>query len=315
VSRGPAERRRFHPAVVYPGERPPALQLVEVTGNPLEALSPEQRAQLPNLIGIGAAKCGTTALHAYLRGHPQVSAPRDKELRLFGNERWERRLPWYADQFDGAQPVRMECSPDYAMDPYVPGVPEQMAAVLPNPRFVFLVNCPVRRVLAHYTELRALTFERRELAEALADADSPYNPYLAASRYGHQLDRYRSVFGEGRVLVVDQLDLRHRRIETLREILKFAGADPDWWSEELETEPNATADKHEPNRLGRLLIDQSWLSVGTRRRVLYGTKLLRREVRTAAPDSREWDRLVELLAPDAAHFRELTGRSFDHWAV
>ena len=43
---------------------------------------------LPNLIIIGAMKCGTTALHRYLGLHPDVAMSEPKELNFFcGPER------------------------------------------------------------------------------------------------------------------------------------------------------------------------------------------------------------------------------------
>lgn len=38
---------------------------------------------LPNLIIIGAMKCGTTSLHYYLNLHPQISMSQEKELKFF----------------------------------------------------------------------------------------------------------------------------------------------------------------------------------------------------------------------------------------
>ncbi len=38
---------------------------------------------LPNLIIIGAMKCGTTALHRYLDLHPDVAMSEPKELNFF----------------------------------------------------------------------------------------------------------------------------------------------------------------------------------------------------------------------------------------
>lgn len=296
------------------GQRPRPVPEAPIPADPLAALSAEERARLPNLIGIGAAKCGTSALHAYVTEHPQISASRQKELKLFGGQRWTEALPWYARQFDASLPIRSETSPTYSMDPYVPGVPEQMAAVLPDPRFVYLVGDPVRRLVAHWSEHRALTYERRSLAEAIADADDPFNPYLAASRYGHQLSRYISVFGPDRILVVDQHDLRERRRETLREVFTFAGVDPDFWSTAYEREPNAAANKLEPNRVGRWLVDRSRISARIRRRLLV-IPLTARPIERFELDDRTRTRVVEALESDIESFRELTGRPFDHWLV
>jgi hypothetical protein len=50
---------------------------------------------LPNLIIIGAAKAGTTALHSYLGEHPEIFMSRQKELQLFQRDDWRQQLPWY----------------------------------------------------------------------------------------------------------------------------------------------------------------------------------------------------------------------------
>ena len=38
---------------------------------------------LPNLLVLGAKKCGTTALHRYLGRHPEISMSQEKELNFF----------------------------------------------------------------------------------------------------------------------------------------------------------------------------------------------------------------------------------------
>ena len=48
---------------------------------------------LPNLIIIGAAKCGTTSLYYYLSLHPEISMSREKELHFFVYEQnWHKAL-------------------------------------------------------------------------------------------------------------------------------------------------------------------------------------------------------------------------------
>jgi hypothetical protein len=279
-------------------------------------LSRDARAALPNLIVIGAGKCGTSALHHYLAQHPEIGMSEPKELHLFGGPRWLERLPGYAAHFDAAKAVRGESSPDYSMDPHVPCVPEQMAAVLPQPRFVYLVADPIRRVVAHWAEQRVVRNDLRDLSEALADADDPTNPYVAGSRFGHQLQRYVDVFGAERVLVVDQRDLRERRAETLREVFAFAGVDPEHRSPEFDVEVNAARSKLVPNRLGDWLLHR----LAPRRPDLAKRAGLIRGVTARRLGRPELDaatraRLADALGPDIAHFRALTGRAFSDWEI
>lgn len=74
-------------------------------------------AALPNLVVIGAMKCGTSAVHRYLDGHPQIAMCGPKELNFFvgpedaqaGN--WYRGLDWYAAHFDASAPVAASLHP------------------------------------------------------------------------------------------------------------------------------------------------------------------------------------------------------------
>ena len=67
---------------------------------------------LPNLVVIGAQKCGTSGLHYYLSLHPEVSMSRPKELNFFIEERnWPRGADWYRRHFDAGARVRGESSP------------------------------------------------------------------------------------------------------------------------------------------------------------------------------------------------------------
>lgn len=55
---------------------------------------------LPNLIIIGAMKCGTTSLHNYLNLHPQICMSQDKEPEFFVEEKnWPKGLTWYESFF------------------------------------------------------------------------------------------------------------------------------------------------------------------------------------------------------------------------
>ena len=105
---------------------------------------------LPNLIVIGAAKCGTTSLHEYLDLHPEVAMSREKELDFFVEEKhWGRGVEWYAAQFEDA-PVRGESSPSYTAYPRYRGVPERIRRVVPDAKLVYLVRDPVERIVSHF---------------------------------------------------------------------------------------------------------------------------------------------------------------------
>src|SRR4051794_26778279 len=56
-------------------------------------------AALPNLLVMGAAKCGTTSLHYYLGLHPDIHMSTPKELNFFQDPRCLERLDLYTSLF------------------------------------------------------------------------------------------------------------------------------------------------------------------------------------------------------------------------
>ncbi|WP_243638197.1 sulfotransferase family protein [Rubrobacter taiwanensis] len=239
---------------------------------------------LPNLIIIGAMKCGTTALHRYLGLHPEVAMSEPKELNFFcGPERpggkwlegnWHRGLEWYAAQFRPA-PVRGEASPGYT-SPSFPEAAERMARVVPEARLVYAVRDPIERAVSQYLHHRVDGTERRPAEEALPD---PESQYLDRSRYYARLEPYLARFPRERIFICAREDLLTRRRETLRELYRFAGVDDSFWTPEHE---------------------RRW-NVARGSPVTIGGSLLRR--------------LAAGLSDDADRFRELAGREFPGWQV
>ena len=65
--------------------------------------------RLPDVIGIGAEKCGTTSLHYYLRAHPEIGVQKVKETRFFAlSGTLHRGVDWYVRQFPRGAKVLVE---------------------------------------------------------------------------------------------------------------------------------------------------------------------------------------------------------------
>lgn len=202
---------------------------------------------LPDLVIIGAMKCGTTALHGYLDHHPDIAMSRPKELNFFfgaeqppgqddrrwANGNWHLGLVWYADQFPASAPLRGEASPGYT-SPDHPEVAERMAAIIPGVRLIYLVRDPIERALSQYRHHRAEGTERRPLPQALTD---PASQYVSRGRYHERLQPFLARFPQEQVLVVALEDLRRAPVATLRRVFGFVGAGetfrhtdvPDGW--------------------------------------------------------------------------------------
>jgi hypothetical protein len=182
-------------------------------------------ARLPNFLLIGATKCGTTSLHDWLTGHPEIWMPPDKELRYFTAEHRLARGPdWYAAQFAPAPPnaVIGEASNAYTRHPVYDGVPGRIAAMLPDARLIYMIRDPMARIESHYRHRLVTGIEWRPPARAIR-ADPRYR---AASLYGHQVARYLEHFPARNLLVLQMETLSARPEAELARVGAFLGIDP-----------------------------------------------------------------------------------------
>jgi hypothetical protein len=282
---------------------------------------------LPNLIVIGAAKCGTTSIHRYLDLHPDVymAVPRDipmKAMKYFWREDWRERRGWYESHFDSDRAVRGEASPAYTAFAFHPGVPARIHELVPDARLIYLVRDPIERIVSHWVQRRAdedgTPFERY-----MRDYERPDNPIVCPSRYWTQIQQYLPFFDRSRLLIIDQHDLRTRRRETMREVFRFVGVDESFESPEFNVERNTRAEKYGPRRFAARLWQPVILPASRAvprsvrdairapaRKVLIGqvkqTPVLNEEMR---------GRLREHLRPEVEGLREFSGKQFGTWSM
>src|SRR3954453_11674964 len=272
---------------------------------------------LPNLIVIGAAKCGTTSLHEYLALHPDIAMSAKKELNFFTRDDWRSQVDWYADQFPDAA-VRGESSPGYTLAPFLPSVAGRVHELVPDARLVYLVRDPVDRAVANYTELVMHRLEERPIDHALTDFSDAANPHLCGSRYGSQVERFLRHFDRDRLLVLDQADLLGDRRPPLRRGFVLLAVDPDFDSPDFDRTHNTRGSKVRYNDLGMWLVRRGWFT--ERRGSVRGplaqplrTLLSRPIDDRLSRDAR--NALTAELRPEIEKLRRLTGFEPQGWSV
>ena len=178
---------------------------------------------LPNFLVIGAMKAGTTSLWQYLRGHPDVFMPEQKEIQFFSEHEWWRGLEWYEHLFDsaGAASAVGEASPSYTRYPHSAEAEERIAKVLPEAKLVYVIRHPVDRIVSQYRHETSLGTEDRPIDEAVRDESR----YVSTSRYALQAERYLENFGRDQLLVVTSEALHRERATTMATVFRFLGVD------------------------------------------------------------------------------------------
>ena len=204
----------------------------------------------PDFLVIGAARAGTTALHAYLRQHPQIFMPSLKEPNFFAfqGEKLNCRGPGadyinnsitepaqYSALFESApeEAICGEASPLYLFSENAPANIHRLA---PQARLIAILRNPVEQAFSHflYATKQAIetepdftrALEKEE--ERLAAGWQPLFGYSRFPRYGEQLRRYFDIFPKEQILVKTYEDYQNTPQNVLRDIFAFIGADPSF---------------------------------------------------------------------------------------
>jgi Sulfotransferase domain len=201
--------------------------------------------RLPDLLVIGAQRCGTSTLYRHLGRHPDVAPSLRKEVEYF-SRRYGRGERWYRAHFAlavGRPRLVFEATPDYLFHPLAA---ERAAAVVPEARLVVMLREPVARAWSHYHHMVDLGYEPLDFAAAVAAEDDRCAPdrarlradplhdpvawlrysYVARGRYAEQLARWRERFPADRLLVVRSEDFFAEPAAEFGRILDFLGLRP-----------------------------------------------------------------------------------------
>lgn len=188
-------------------------------------------------------KCGTTSLHNYLDGHPDICMSTPKEPDYFTGTS-DRDLEWYRQCFSGPAAEYGESSTNYTKYPGFQGVPERMHRLVPDVKLLYLVRDPIERALSHYTHNRLHGREEEPVEAAFLPVEESH--YLQTSRYYLQIAQYLGYFSRERILVVQSERLREQRGAVMRRIFDFLGVSTAIDESCFETEYHSTSQKLPP---------------------------------------------------------------------
>lgn len=192
---------------------------------------------LPDFFLLGAAKCGTTSLHDYLRQHPELFLPYVKELNVFDTdeEQFAAEIDRYHTYFSEAgERIAGEATPSYFR--HVDVVAPRMRRLYGDapPRFLLLLRDPVARAYSHYLHnvsegREPLSFEAALQAEQAHPQSKwrAWKGYFADGVYADALAQWFEVFPRERFLILLSHNLARHPEEVLQRIFRFLKVDPE----------------------------------------------------------------------------------------
>jgi hypothetical protein len=243
-----------------------------------------------DFVVVGAQKCGTTSLFAYMRGHPELCLPPGKEAPYFSNDAKYRVWGWeeyLARTFPDAEPGRRcgTITPQYMFgglnfaDPdntaergHPRTVPSRIYERAPGARVIAILRDPVERARSHHAMARRNGWDTRSFAEAAAELldpdalagarDRPQETtgYITWGEYGRILSGYFDVFPAEQILVVFTSDLGRDPAGVVKRVFDFLAVDTNY-------EPASLGTVYRPSRVDRYL---PWLDFDRVRDTLDG---------------------------------------------
>lgn len=260
---------------------------------------------LPNLVIVGAMKCGTSSLHRYLDFHPQIKMSSIKELDFFIEEKnWHRGESWYRSHFPVKADILGESSPNYTKFPVFSGVPERMHRMLPDAKLIYLVRDPIERIISHYFHQYTDRAEHRSLEDALNNFD--LNHYVFTSQYGLQIEKILEYYDESQLMIIDLVDLSNQPLQVLKKVFEFLGVDSSFTHPSFHEVFHRSKQKQRLTRLGEAVFS---LPAGGRLMTVM-PNLLAKDVSWPVMNNNLRNKLLDYLSSDMKKFETLVKKRF-----
>jgi len=193
-------------------------------------------SRLPNLVIIGPQKTGTTALHTFLKLHPNVIESRPstetfEEVQFFNTKNYLKGLDWYQDFFPpkNSSMFLFEKSATYFDGELVP---LRAHKLLPDAKIVTILLRPEARAYSWYQHIRAhsdTTALNHSFKEVLmAGPDSP-RPLLSLQarclepgKYAQHLDKWLAFYRPKQLHIIDGDELKVSPVGVMNQLQHFA---------------------------------------------------------------------------------------------
>lgn len=291
---------------------------------------------------VGAGKSGTSAMHSYLRQHPDIYMPPRKEINYFGSDlTWLRKRPYisntpiedYLAHFSGWQGEHCigEASVAYLISTQAP---HEIKAFNPDAQIIIMLRNPIDAMYAAYSQARYSGKEDQStFAEALATVPArregknlpPYASmkemmcYLDSFSYSTKVAHYFDVFGRDKVHIIIYDDFKRDTASVYHNTLAFLGVDTSFEPTFEIVNSNKVARSPElrdyfwrrplPVRVARKLLPKTLRIKGSQ----WIRKANSRTVARPPMDVNLRRTLQADMTPEVEKLSELLGRDLSHW--
>jgi len=292
----------------------------------------------PDFFLVGAPKCGTTAIYEYLRQHPDIFMPWQKERPYFSKDFY---TPWnipdldaYLELFAGRRSEK-KIGDAVASYLYSKRAAAEMGQVCPEARIIIMLRNPVEMIYSLHSqlvyngdepltefELALNAEEERKQGLQIPEGSYPVQSlfYREVGKYCEQIERYIAQFGRNNIHIIIHDDLRKDPLKVYQGLLSFLEVDRSF--EPRLTVVNANKTVRSPG-LRRFLRKPPkplmWLSRPIPRRWRWAIESGIRRLNSRYQPRRAMDpelrrRLQTEFAAEVQQLSNLLNRDLSHWS-
>ncbi len=174
--------------------------------------------RLPDFIGIGAPRCGTTWLSKLLNMHSKIYFdPHYKELHYFNGKHFDKGLSWYLKFFQKVPEEHIcgEFTPSYMI---YNNSAELIKEVNPKIKLIVCLRNPINRAYSHYWQRNRYKRWKDDFEKTIIENT---NNILDFGLYGQQLEKYYQIFPKEQIFVVFFEDIITNTEHTLTTLFDF----------------------------------------------------------------------------------------------
>lgn len=199
----------------------------------------------PNFIIIGAPKCGTTSLIAYLSQHPAIVPSLEKEVTYLRDENF-KSLPGYRSCFPLLSTLRRnqaitgEGTTTYYYDTVAIG---RIRSVPTKPKLFLMFREPAARAISQYFHFYERNGEHLEIHDAFdyllerysgwelgqrlpeIDYEKVKSDYLRYGIYAHMFPRWNEFYIDDRLRIYEFSELIHSTSRIMDDACEYLGLD------------------------------------------------------------------------------------------
>ena len=191
-----------------------------------------------NFLVVGAQKCATSSLNAYLAGHPEIATGTKKELHFFDRDEYftETRPDYskYEARFNVQASTRIkgECTPGYLFNPVCA---ERIHCYNPDMKLIAVLRNPIQRAVSQYRMSVKSEVENRSFSEAirLESSRKTQHPfyhwkkfaYKERGQYVPQIMRYFTLFPKTNFHFIKYEKFIESPMDSLNGLFDFLGVE------------------------------------------------------------------------------------------